>query len=314
MRFSLHRLAAALLACVVAPAAAEPTEELWVVCAEEGTLSYPAADRVTACTALIASPDLSSEDLARAYLNRASANYTRRDFALALGDLDRAIHLNPRDALSHYSRGFLYFTQGDQAHAIANYDEALRLDPENAVFYNARGNAQLELGDHAGAIADFEKAIRLDPQYARPRYNRGLTYTRQGNYARAIADYDEAIRLNPQFVEAYNNRCMMRAMYLTSELDLARADCDAAIRLAGDEPLFRLSRGFVGLRQGRFRDAWDDYDAAVRARPDDPRAVYGRGTAALRLGRTVEGQADIARAAALNPTIAEEFAADFIMP
>jgi tetratricopeptide (TPR) repeat protein len=314
MRFSLHKLAAALLACLAAPAAAEPAEAFWEVCADEGATPYPADERVAACTALIASPDQNSEDLARAYGNRASAHYERRDFVLVLGDLDRAIQLNPGDAQAHFGRGFVYSAQGDQARAIANYDEAIRLEPQNAVFHNGRGNANLALGDFARATADYEKAIRLDPRYARPRYNRGLTYTRQGDYVRAIADYDEAIRLNPQFVEAYNNRCMMRAMYLTGELDLARADCDAAIRLAGDEPLFRLSRGFVGLRQGRFRDAWDDYDAAVRATPDDSGAVYGRGTAALRLGRTAEGQADIARATALDANIAQRFAADFVAP
>jgi tetratricopeptide (TPR) repeat protein len=220
MRSSLHKFAPALLACLAAPAAAEPAEEFREVCADEGPTPYPVEERIAACTALIASPDRNSENLARAYGNRASANYQRREFVLALGDLDRAIHLNPGDGQAHYGRGFVYSAQGDQARAIADFDNAIRLEPQNAAFYNARGNARLELGDFARAIADYEQAIRLDPQYARPRYNRGLTYTRQGDYVRAIADYDEAIRLNPQFVEAYNNRCMMRAMYLTGELIL----------------------------------------------------------------------------------------------
>lgn len=183
-----------------------------------------------------------------------------------------------------------------------------------AVAHNNRGNLLADRGDADRAMLDYDEAIRLDPQNADAHYNRGLTYTHRGDYVRAIAGYDEAIRLNPRYSAAYNNRCMMRAMYLTRELDRARADCDAAIRLGGDGPRFLSSRGFLSLRQGRSQDAWNNYDAAIRGQPDFAIPLYGRGIAALRLGRTAEGLADLARATALDATIAQTFAADWIAP
>ena len=69
------------------------------------------------------------------------------------------------------------------------------------------------------------------------------------------------------------------------------------------------SRGLVGLKQHRYQDAWNDYDAATRLGAG-PSWVFGRGVAALRLGRTAEGQADIARAEAMNSGV-RQFYADF---
>ena len=197
---------------------------------------------------------------------------------------------------------------------MADYNEAIRLDPRNAAAYNARAGSHASLEDYAMAIADYDQAIRLNPGDARPHYNRGLTYTRQRDYVRAIAGYDEAIRLDPQFAPAYNNRCMMRAMYLPNELDRARADCDISVRLGADRPRSLTSRGFLSLRQGRFQDAWNDYDAAIQARPDYADPHYGRGIAALRLGRMAEGVADLARATTLDPTVAQGLASDWITP
>ena len=42
--------------------------------------------------------------------------------------------------------------------------------------------------------------------------------------------------------------------------------------------------------------------------------LYGRGIAALRLGREAEGWADMARATALNPAIAETYARNGVRP
>jgi hypothetical protein len=54
----------------------------------------------------------------------------------------------------------------------------------------------------------------------------------------------------------------------------------------------------VGLRQGRWQHAWDDYNEAVTADAGMMGSLYGRGLAALGLGRTAEGEADIAKAQA----------------
>jgi tetratricopeptide (TPR) repeat protein len=44
-------------------------------------------------------------------------------------------------------------------------------------------------------------------------YNRGTLYFRKKDYDRAIQDYDQATRLNPQHANAFNGRCLVRAIF-----------------------------------------------------------------------------------------------------
>jgi Flp pilus assembly protein TadD len=73
-------------------------------------------------------------------------------------------------------------------------------------------------------------------------------------------------------------------------------------------------RGLVGIKQGKFAEAWADYDAALRARPGFAGFLYGRGIAALRLGRTEEGKADLAQATQLDANIARTYAGYGVTP
>lgn len=115
-----------------------------------------------------------------------------------------------------------------------------------------------------------------------------------GDAAGAIADADAAARLLPNNADMLNARCWSRAV-ANRELDAARAACDKSLEL-DKSPAALDSRGLLGLRQGRWREAWADYNAAVAANPALTGSLYGRGLAALAMGRMAEGEADIAKA------------------
>jgi tetratricopeptide (TPR) repeat protein len=129
-----------------------------------------------------------------------------------------------------------------------------------------------------------------------------------GDFEGAIKDVDDADRLMPGTPDLLNGRCWARAV-ADRDLDVARAACDASLALepsAGTHD----SRGLVGLRQGRWQHAWNDYNEAVTADAGMMGALYGRGLAALALGLTAEGEADVAKA----QTAAAEFAAFGLTP
>ena len=116
-----------------------------------------------------------------------------------------------------------------------------------------------------------------------------------GDVAGAIADADAAVKLLPGNADMLNAKCWSRAV-ADRELEVARAACDRSLEM--DRSAAALdSRGLLGLRQGRWREAWADYDAAVTANPSLAGSLYGRGLAALAMGRTAEGEADIRQAA-----------------
>lgn len=247
--------------------------------------------------------------LAEAFNNRGNAYIAQSDYARGIADYDQAIGLNPQYATAFNNRASAYYGQRDYARAIADYDQAIRLNPQSAKALNNRGLAYRAQRDYARAIADFDQAIRLNPQYAEAFNNRGLAFRAQSDHARAFADFDRAAELEPQAGARQNERCWARAV-AGQQLDIARAACNRAIALAGDDAErggFLDSRGLVGLKQQRWQEAWNDYDAALRAAPDAAHYLYGRGIAALRLGRRAEGQADLSRAAAVDANVAAAY-------
>jgi tetratricopeptide (TPR) repeat protein len=339
---------AAALAFGATGAKAQGLQQQWVYCVNEGSAhSFDLA--VGACTAIIQSGQETQENLVVAFNNRGWAHFKLRDYPRAIADYDQSLQINPQYSTALHNRGSAYHMQGDYPRAITDYDAAIRLDPGNANLRYDHGLAHHEQSNYPLAIASYSEAVRLNPNDAEAFHRRGRAHYQQSEHQLAISDLTEALRLNPQLAEAYDQRgevytyglrdyeraavdydravelapdvqefrndaCWLRAAYLNREYDRARADCDVAVQLSNNAANTHDSRGLVGLKQERFQDAWNDYDAAARAVPASAHYLFGRGVAALRLGRSVEGQADIAAALALDANIAQSYAGYGVSP
>ena len=203
--------------------------------------------RIAACTRLIDSGQLSSQDRASAFHNRGIAWADKRDYGRAIADYNEALRINPLYALAYYhrfmaqqkqpgdagsntgpkeapspavnpkdaagynKRGIAWAEKRDFDRAIADYNEALLLNPQYAFAYYNRGNAWRNKRDFDRAIADYGEALRINPQYAFAYYHRGNAWIDKGDYSRAIADYNEALRLNPQSATVHNSAAWLLA-------------------------------------------------------------------------------------------------------
>jgi tetratricopeptide (TPR) repeat protein len=78
------------------------------------------------------------------------------------------------------------------AYAMEDYNKAIQLNPNDAVAYNNRGNAYHAQGQYDRAIEDYNKAIQLNPNYAQAYAFRGAAYVGKGQYDRAISDFQKA--------------------------------------------------------------------------------------------------------------------------
>ncbi len=120
--------------------------------------------RIRGCTQVIGrGEEETRKNLTAAYYNRGLAYWRKGAFVRAIEDYDKAIALNPNDALAYANRGVAYRKKGEVDRAIADYDMAIALNPNDAAAYFNRGLAYYEKGDEDQAIADFRKVLEIEP-------------------------------------------------------------------------------------------------------------------------------------------------------
>ena len=83
------------------------------------------------------------------------------DHMKALDLLNRAIELNPNDAINYNNRGVALYKLGRYQQAIKDFNRAIHFDPNDLYAYNNRGNAFYELGKKNRACDDWQKACDL---------------------------------------------------------------------------------------------------------------------------------------------------------
>jgi tetratricopeptide (TPR) repeat protein len=122
------------------------------------------------------------------------------------------------------------FKNEDYAKAIVYCDKALALEPGDALVHNERGAALSFLNRLDEAVKEYTEAIKLDPTKFRAWRNRGSAYLELGNaqpdgtalWKKAVDDCTQAIKLNEKYVSAYQKR---QEAYLKLKMqDLARQD------------------------------------------------------------------------------------------
>ena len=160
---------------------------------------------IIGCTAIIQKSG--PPDLMRAvYSTRGMAHQKRGENDLAIADLDLAVNLDPKNAITLRSRGDFYQAQGEYDRALQDYNQAIAITPKNAEILIQRGNTYMRGGDAMHAFPDYDQAIALNPKSVAAYANRGEAYRVQGEDDRAIQDYNFALKLNAKFVPALVNR------------------------------------------------------------------------------------------------------------
>lgn len=81
---------------------------------------------------------------------------------------------------------------GDALSALTDINKAIELEPENAILYKIRGNIYVLLNDYFAAIDDYTKAISLDANSAEAYFNRGIANVLGNNRTKACADFQKS--------------------------------------------------------------------------------------------------------------------------
>jgi len=184
------------------------------------------------------------------------------------------------DALTDafFFRGSAYYLAGQYRQSVDDNTQVIARKSNFMGAYSIRGLSYLYLQHPQLALQDFRKVIALTPKPDAGDFtSRGLAYTQLKQYKKAIADFDRGISLKPTSV-TYNNR------------------------------------GYCYFQLGQFKRAIEDYDRAIEMAPNSAGVLYIRGIAKLRSNDKTGGNADIAKAMALDPAIAKSYAAIGLKP
>jgi tetratricopeptide (TPR) repeat protein len=112
----------------------------------------------------------------------------------AVGDLQRAISIDPRDARARNHLGLVYLAQGRRDEAAAQFHAAHAADPKNVESLVNLAAADIESGRTAEARGWVTRALQLDPQSAEAHYNLAIIEEAAGNAAAAQHHYREFLQ------------------------------------------------------------------------------------------------------------------------
>lgn len=115
----------------------------------------------------------------------------KKQYQQALKLADRAIRLEPREALFHALRGDVLQQKGELSEALEAFDRALALDDGFFRHYLQRGMLKARLDDASGARNDLQKSVALLPT-ADAHYLLGRLALQSGARQRALEHFRQA--------------------------------------------------------------------------------------------------------------------------
>ena len=271
--------------------------------------------------------------------SRMQIHTARRDYAGALAEMDAAIAAAPDDPLPLIYRGALLVRMDRREDAERAFVASVAVKPTITAYLTRAANRPKT--DVAARLADVAAAEKLEPASPEIPLARARTYADAGRLPEALQVLNRAAKANPVSDGILEQRAWVYAKSGQTEpatkdfaawrakaggdptklnalcwtqatlgvaLEMALADCAAALQARPKSAEILDSEGFVLLRLGRLKDSVDAYDAAIQIVPQLAQSLYGRGLAKLRLGKVTDGEADIAAARTASAKVEEEFA------
>jgi tetratricopeptide (TPR) repeat protein len=171
--------------------------------------------------------------------------------------LQKLIELEPTSREYIFELGESYFHTADIDDARMQYERALRLEPDDALAYNHLGYCYAWSGAHSRALQAFNRYLELD-RSANAWDSLGDAYLHGGEYAKAASAKQQALSQGQNLYYARNS--LAAIAILTGRFAEADRTLRAALGET-TQPLeqarFQASRAYLELRAGRLEAASD---------------------------------------------------------
>jgi len=117
----------------------------------------------------------------------------------------RAIEVDPDNALAHTVLGLGYARARDDDRAIEHYHRAAQLRPNHHALLQRIGLRLARKGDFERARRAFELELEIAPDYSPARNELALLWLREGDREHALEEFDKLLRLDPNYPVAHEN-------------------------------------------------------------------------------------------------------------
>lgn len=206
--------------------------------------------------------------------------------------LERALELNPDDALSHFNLGRLALSDEDLATAKEHLETAVRLAPNFGEAHRALGEVLTTLGQSSAANQHLNQA---EHGGARPEVQDPLLLglRRAGLDAAVLASDAILLATNQMFSQADEK-------------------LGTATEIAPDAPVVLNARGVVRALQGRYDEAVTAFQSLLKRHPNDVATLADLAYALAQRGDNAEAEQHFRRALELapnDPLVVRRFAA-----
>lgn len=161
-------------------------------------------------------------------------------------------------------------------------------------YYTGEQQRLVGAGDQVGAMEASRRAVRLDPFDTDALQAQSVLWRQRGEYDEAALSLKEAIERDP------NNYLLYLQL---ASLKLATGDLDAAVK--ADRKVLELNPNAVSARsslarslarQGKLREAREEYEALEEEKSATYQDLYDLGRIQVRTGEAADGVKNIKRA------------------
>ena len=222
----------------------------------------------------------------------------------ALACFDKALQLLPRFDAAWLDKGVALAQLGREKEALACYEKALEINPHSAHAWYNRGILQQNQGATEEALASYDRAVTLNPFHDAAWLNKGVILRKQLRSKEAIACYDKVLAINSKSAVAWYNRG-----FALKQLGHSQEEIFCYDRALSIDPQYVdawLNRGVALRKLNRLIEALACYNKILEVQPKHPDAWYNKGVVLRRLGQAREAREAFAKAAALDPSLAQQ--------
>jgi tetratricopeptide (TPR) repeat protein len=279
----------------------------------------PADLTISACTALIESPELDETDMPILLAKRAWAARRLGDFETAMRDIDHALALQPDVPFLWVNHAFINDAQGAWAVADEDFERALALAPENLSTIMDRAVILTGRDDYSQALRAYQQALEIAPNRKRAMQGVIRSYLYLEQYDNALEQLTQAVQRWPEDEVFLSKRGELHLLYF-KDFNSALADYVALERLNPAHSTNRLMLGITHLKLGQIGIGKSYIEQFVVAQVATPlkgvnmfeRAVYLVGIASNLVGDPHLLLQGIAYASAEQPALARAAFAGYL--